>query len=123
MYINLDKTEIENLINLSKNEYDNLYYQLLDLFDIIPKLSNIDENWELRGIDLDNKIREYNNTLIRFNKIFDLYVNITVKSNSSYTIHLLTRNKNLVNQYHKELKENEKICNSIRNLIGDITYI
>ena len=33
MYINLDKTEIENLINLSKNEYDNLYYQLLDLFD------------------------------------------------------------------------------------------
>ena len=122
MYINLDKTEIENLINLSKNEYDNLYYQLLDLFDLIPKLSNIDENWELRGIDLDNKIREYNNTLIRFNEIFDLYVNITVKSNSTYTIHLLTRNKNLVNQYHKELKENEKICNSIRNLIGDITY-
>ena len=122
MYINLDKTEIENLINLSKNEYDNLYYQLLDLFDLIPKLSNIDENWELRGIDLDNKIREYNNTLIRFNEIFDLYVNITNKSNSSYTIHLLTRNKNLVNQYHKELKENEKICNSIRNLIGDITY-
>lgn len=122
MYINLDKTEIENLINLSKNEYDNLYYQLLDLFDLIPKLSNIDENWELRGIDLDDKIREYNNTLIRFNEIFDLYVNITVKSNSTYTIHLLTRNKNLVNQYHKELKENEKICNSIRNLIGDITY-
>ena len=122
MYINLDKTEIENLINLSKNEYDNLYYQLLDLFDLIPKLSNIDENWELRGIDLDNKIREYNNTLIRFNEIFDLYVNITVKSNSTYTIHLLTRNKNLVNKYHKELKENEKICNSIRNLIGDITY-
>jgi hypothetical protein len=122
MYINLDKNEIENLINLSKNEYDNLYYELLDLFDLIPKLSNIDENWELRGIDLDNKIREYNNTLIRFNEIFDLYVNITVKSNSSYTIHLLTRNKNLVNQYHKELKENEKICNSIRNLIGDITY-
>ena len=122
MYINLDKTEIENLINLSKNEYDNLYYQLLDLLDLIPKLSNIDENWELRGIDLDDKIREYNNTLIRFNEIFDLYVNITVKSNSTYTIHLLTRNKNLVNQYHKELKENEKICNSIRNLIGDITY-
>ncbi len=122
MYINLDKTEINNLINLSKNEYDNLYYQLLDLFDLIPKLSNIDENWELRGIDLDNKIREYNNTLIKFNEIFDLYVNITVKSNTSYTIHLLTRNKNLVNQYHKELKENEKICNSIRNLIGDITY-
>ena len=122
MYSNLDKTEIENLINLSKNEYDNLYYQLLDLFDLIPKLSNIDENWELRGIDLDDKIREYNNTLIRFNEIFDLYVNITVKSNSTYTIHLLTRNKNLVNQYHKELKENEKICNSIRNLIGDITY-
>ena len=122
MYINLDKTEIENLINLSKNEYDNLYYQLLDLFDLIPKLSNIDENWELRGIDLDYKIREYNITLIRFNEIFDLYVNITVKSNSTYTIHLLTRNKNLVNQYHKELKENKKICNSIRNLIGDITY-
>ena len=122
MYINLDKTEIENLINLSKNEYDNLYYQLLDLFDLIPKLSNIDENWELRGIDLDDKIREYNNTLIRFSENFDLYVNITVKSNSTYTIHLLTRNKNLVNQYHKELKENEKICNSIRNLIGDITY-
>ena len=51
MYINLDKTEIENLINLSKNEYDNLYYQLLDLFDLIPKLSNIDENWELREDD------------------------------------------------------------------------
>lgn len=123
MYINLDKTEINNLINLSKNEYDNLYYQLLDLFDLIPKLSNINENWELRNIDLDNKIREYNNTLIRFNKIFDLYVNITIKSNSKYTIHLLTRNKNLVNQYHKELKDNKNICNSIRNLIGDITYI
>ena len=76
MYINLDKTEIENLINLSKNEYDNLYYQLLDLFDLIPKLSNIDENWELRGIDLDDKIREYNNTLIRFNEIFDLYFSL-----------------------------------------------